>query len=82
MCAFLKNLGAASGLHHFEKLKRLQPPMWAGFWALNSLNKGPFFGKFSINKGGLPRNWRKIAKMGGFPPKVIIKEGMTASFGN
>ena len=58
------------------------PPILVGFWAPNSLNKGPFFGKFSINEGGLSRNWRKIAKMGGFPPKFIIKEGMTASFGN
>ena len=24
------------------------------------LNKGPFFGRFSINIGGLSRNWRKI----------------------
>ena len=38
------------------------PPIWVGFWAPNSLNKGPFFGRFSINKGGLSRNWRKMAK--------------------
>ena len=47
-----------------------------------SKKKGPFFGRFSINKGGLSRNWRKIAKMGGFPPKFIIKVGMAATFGN
>ena len=35
-----------------------------GFWAQNSLNKGPFFGRFSINMGGLSRNWRNIAKNG------------------
>ena len=58
------------------------PPIWVGFWAPNSLNKGPFFGRFSINKGGLSRNWREIAKMGGFPPKFVIKVGMTATFGN
>ena len=58
------------------------PPIWVGFLAPNSLNKGPFFGRFSINKDGLSRNWRKIAKMGGFPPKFIIKVGMTATFGN
>ena len=59
------------------------PSIWVGFWAPNSLNKGPFFGRFSINKGGLSRNWRKIAKkMGGFPPKFITKVDMTATFGN
>ena len=44
--------------------------------------QGSLFRQISINKGGLSRNWRKIAKMGGFPPKFIIKVGMTASFGN
>ena len=60
------------------------PPIWVGFWAPNSLNKGPFFGRFCINKGELSRNciMRKIAKRGGFPPKFIIKVGMTVSFGN
>ena len=58
------------------------PPIWVGFWAPNSLNKGPFFGRFSLNKGWLSRNWRKIEKMGGFPPNFIIKVGMSASFGN
>ena len=58
------------------------PPIRVGFWAPNSLNKGPFFSRFFLNKGGLSRNWQKIAKMGGFPPKFIIKVGMTASFGN
>ena len=58
------------------------PPTRVGFWAPNSLNKGPFFGRFSLNKGGLSRNWRKIAKMGGFRPKFIIKVGMTANLGN
>ena len=58
------------------------PPIWVGFWAQNSLDKGPFFGRFSIKMGGFSRNWRKIVKMGGFPPKFIIKVGMTANFGN
>ena len=53
-----------------------------GFLGRNSLDKGPFFGRFSINMGGLSRNWQKIAKMGSFPQKFIIKVGMTASFGN
>ena len=58
------------------------PPIWVGFWAENSLNKGPFFGRFSINMGGFPRNWQKMSKMDSFPPKFIIKVGMTATFGN
>ena len=58
------------------------PPIRVGFWAPNSLNKGPFFGKFSLNNGGLSRNWRKIAKNGWFSAKFIIKVGTTASFGN
>ena len=32
--------------------------------------------------GGLSRNWQKLSKMGSFPPKSIIKMGMTASVGN
>ena len=53
-----------------------------GFLGRNSLNKGPFFDRFSINMGGLSRNWRKIAKNGLFPRKFIIRVGMKASFGN
>ena len=58
------------------------PPIWVGFLAQNSLNKGPFFGRFSINMGGFSRNWEKLLKMGSFPPKFIIKVGMTATVGN
>ena len=58
------------------------PPIWVGFLGLNSLIEGSFFGRFFINIGGLSRNWRKIAKMGRFPPKFIKKVGMTARFGN
>ena len=35
-----------------------------GFLSQNSLNKDPFFGRFSVNMGGLSRNWRKVAKNG------------------
>ena len=58
------------------------PPIWVGFWAPNSLKKGPFFGRFSIDKGGLSRNWREIAKNGWFSAKIHQKVGMTATFGN
>ena len=58
------------------------PPIWMGFWVRNSLNKGPFFDRFSLNMGAFSRNWQKIIKMGTFPPKFIIKVGMTATVGN
>ena len=32
------------------------------FWVQNSLNKGPFFGRFSLDMGGFSRNWQKIVK--------------------
>ena len=56
------------------------PPIWVGFWAPNSLNKGLFFGRFSINKGGLSRNWRKIAKNGWFSAKFNHKSGYDGNF--
>ena len=58
------------------------PPIWVGFWVQNSLNKGPFFDKFSLKMPGLSRNWQKIVKNGYFPPKFVIKVGMTATVGN
>ena len=57
-------------------------PIWLAVWVQNSLNKGPFFGRFSINMGGFSRNWQQIVKMGSFPPKFIIRVGMTATVGN
>ena len=56
--------------------------VFGGFWAQNSLNKGPFFGRFSINMDGFSRNWQKVSKMGSVPPKFIIKVGMTATVGD
>ena len=56
--------------------------LWVGFWVQNPLNKGPFFGRFSLNMGGLSRNWEKMVKMGSVQPKFIIKIGMTATVGN
>ena len=51
------------------------PPIWVGFWVQNSLNKGPFFGKFSLNIGGLSRNWEKIVKNGKCSAKIHHKSG-------
>ena len=55
-------------------------PIWVGYWAQNSPSKGPFFGRFSINMGGLSRNWRKIAKNGSFSAKIHHKTGYNSRF--
>ena len=51
-----------------------------GFLDQNSLNKGPIFGRFSINMGGLSRNWRIIAKNGSFSAKIPHKSGYDSKF--
>ena len=56
------------------------PPMWVGFWAQHSLNKGPFFSTFSLDMGGLSRNWRKIVKNGWFSVKIHHKGGYDGKF--
>ena len=56
------------------------PPIWVGFWAQNPLNKGPLFGRFCINMGGLSRNVQKIAKNGSFPAKIHHKKGYDSKF--
>ena len=56
------------------------PPIWVGFLAQYSLNKGPFFGRFSINMLGLSRNWQKIAKNGSFSAKIRLKSGYDSKF--
>ena len=53
-----------------------------GFLGPKFSKQGSFFGRFSINMGGLSRYRRKWPKIGRFPPKFIIKVGMKASFGN
>ena len=51
-----------------------------GFFGQNSLNKGPFFGRFFIHMGGLSRNWRKIAKNESFSTKIHHKSGYDSKF--
>ena len=58
------------------------PPIWVGFRVQNSLNKGPFFGRFSLKMGGFPEICKILSKMGSFPPKFIMRVGMTATVGN
>ena len=50
------------------------PPIWVGFWVHNSLNRGPFFGRASLNMGGFSRKWQNIIK--NRLPKFIIKVGL------
>ena len=56
------------------------PPIWVGFFAKNSLNKGPSFGRFFLNMGGLSGNWRKIVKYGLFSAKIDHKSGYGGKF--
>ena len=51
-----------------------------GFLGQNSLDEGPFFGRFSINMGGISRNWRKITKNGLFSAKIHHKSGYDSKF--
>ena len=51
-----------------------------GFLGRNSLNMGPFFGRFSIYMGGLSRNRRKIAKNGPFYAKIHHKTRYDSKF--
>ena len=39
--------------------------------------KGSLFGRFSLTMGWFSRNWQKFSYMGSFPPKFIIKVGIT-----
>ena len=58
------------------------PPIWMVFGVQNSLNKGPLFGRFSLNMGGFSEIGKKLSEMGRFPRKFIVKVGMTATVGN
>ena len=51
-----------------------------GFLGPKFSNKGPFFGRFSINMGGSSRNWQKIAKNGPFSTKIHHKSGYDSKF--
>ena len=51
-----------------------------GFLSRNCLDKGPFFGRFSMNMGGLSKNWQKIAKNGAISAKIHHKSGYESKF--
>ena len=59
---------------------RLCAAHMGGFLGRNFLNKGPFFGRFSINMGGLSRNWRKMAKNEQFSAKIHHESGYDSKF--
>ena len=73
--------GWGGGVHNMLRARVCAAHM-GGFLGLKFSKKGSLFGRFSLIKGGLSRNWQKLQKIGGFLPKFIIKVGMTARFGN
>ena len=42
--------------------------------------QGSLFGRFSINMGGLSRNWRKIVENGPFSANIRHKSGYDSKF--
>ena len=67
------------GVHNMLRVRVCAAHM-GGFLGQNSLNEGPFFGRFSLNMGGLCRNWLKIAKNGSFSVKIRHKSGYDSKF--
>ena len=51
------------------------PPIWVGFRVQNSLDKGPFFGKFPLNMSGFARNCEILLTDGKFSAKIHHKNG-------
>ena len=51
-----------------------------GFFGPKFSKQGSLFGRFSINKGGLSKNWRKIAKNGWFSAKIHHESGYDGNF--
>ena len=58
------------------------PPIRVGYWAQNSLNKRPFFGRLSVNNGRVFQKLAKKSKNGSFSQKFVIRVGMMAGFVN
>ena len=54
-------------------------PIWASFWALNSINKGPFLSRFS---GRFGEGWKIYLKIGTLSQKFIIIMDTKANYGN
>ena len=66
---------APGGVYNMWRV-RVSAAHMGGFLGKNSLCKGPFPPIFHvINMGGLPRNWRKIARNGSFSAKIHHTSG-------
>ena len=74
MILVLKYPPGGGGVHNILKVRVCAAHM-GGFLGPNSLNKGPFFSRFSLNMCGLSRNWRKIVNKGWFSAKIHHKSG-------
>ena len=67
------------GVHNMLRV-RVYAAHKGGFLGPKFSKKGPFFGRFSLNKGGLSRNWRKIAKNGRSSAKIHHNSGYDRKF--
>ena len=67
------------GVHNMLRVRVCAAHM-GGFLGPKFSKKGSIFGRFSINKGELSRNWRKIAKNGLFSAKIHHKSGYDRKF--
>ena len=76
----VNNLSPPAGGGHNMLRVRVCATHKGGFLGRNSLNKGPFFGRFSIKLDGLSRSWRKIAKNWSFSAKIHHKSGYESMF--
>ena len=56
-------------------------PYMGGFLGLKFSKQGSLFRQIFLKYGLVFQKLAKIAKMGSFPPKFIIKVGMTATVG-
>ena len=73
--------GGGGGVHNMLRVRVCATHM-GGFLGPKFSKQGSPFRQISLNKGGLSRNWRKIAKNGWFSAKIHHESGYGASFGN
>ena len=72
-------MAQGQGVHNMLRVRVCTAHM-GGFLGRNSLDKGTLFGRFSINMGGLSKNWRNIAKNGPLSAKIHHKGGYDSKF--
>ena len=76
-----KGIGLQGGVHNMLRVRVCAAHM-GGFLGPKFSKQGSLFRQTFLKQGWVVQKLAKIAKKGGFPPKFIIKVGMTASFGN